>query len=366
MDKIIVVFLQSKSELLAKIISSAGLRESCDRPKFPVTAFPSPSPRPQLDYSTRSPALYPALSAMDASALLAKQGWRGAGHGLGSTGHGIARPLLISNKQDALGLGKKKIQVADQWWMRAYDNGLKELGTGKQTALSSIRQNGMNKGGLYGFFVRGEGMAGTISDSSVGTDPVSNSTSSPSDSSTPATTPEADSASESKQSEKKRKREGEKENRRKKRKDSVTQSKGKAKATRKKDSQSKQALSDGAKPASTEDPKLLRRAAKKALRQKRAQLEAKTKSASENDENTDDGKSKSAADGTAKAKKGKKRRTDAGKGAEPQAAAEATSEASAKDISKKLKKYAEKAAEKGMTVEAYLAKKEGKKEKAKK
>lgn len=126
------MFLQSKSELLAKIISSAGLRESCDRPKFPVTAFPSPSSRPQLDYSTRSPAFYPALSAMDASALLAKQGWRGAGHGLGSTGHGIARPLLISNKQDALGLGKKKIQVADQWWMRAYDNGLKELGTGKQ------------------------------------------------------------------------------------------------------------------------------------------------------------------------------------------------------------------------------------------
>ncbi|KAF4302204.1 putative DNA-directed RNA polymerase II subunit rpb1 protein [Botryosphaeria dothidea] len=306
---------------------------------------------------------------MDASALLAKQGWRGAGHGLGSTGHGIARPLLISNKQDALGLGKKKIQVADQWWMRAYDNGLKELGTGKQTALSSIRQNGMNKGGLYGFFVRGEGMAGTISDSSVGTDPASNSISSPSDNSTLATTPEVDSASESKQPEKKRKREGEKENRRKKRKeDSVTQSKGKGKATRKKDSQSEQALSDGAKPAATEDPKLLRRAAKKALRQKRAHLEAKakTKSASENDETTDDGKSKSSTDGTTKAKKGKKRRTDAGKGAEPQAAAEATSEASTKDISKKLKKYAAKAAEKGMTVEAYLAKKESEKEKAKK
>ncbi|KAH7065499.1 hypothetical protein B0J12DRAFT_37976 [Macrophomina phaseolina] len=300
---------------------------------------------------------------MDASALLAKQGWRGAGHGLGSTGHGIARPLLISNKQDALGVGKKKIQVADQWWMRAYDNGLKELGTGKQTALSSIRQNGMSKGGLYGFFVRGEGLAGTISDTSVGT---SSSTSSPSDRSTPATTPEAESTAESKRFEKKRKREGEKEASWKKKKEtSVARSKGKDKTARNTDSPSKQVSSKEAKPAATEDAKLLRRAAKKALRQKRAGLAAESRAPSDN--NTTDEKSRSSADETSESKKGKKKRTGGGKGAVLWEEMEVATKSSSSDLSeKKLKKYAAKAAEKGISVEAYVAKKEGKKEKAKK
>ncbi|KAF2091204.1 hypothetical protein K490DRAFT_54100 [Saccharata proteae CBS 121410] len=101
---------------------------------------------------------------MDASALLTKQGWRGHGHSLDKNDRGIKRPLLVANKQNVLGVGKKKTQVADQWWMRAYDTGLKELGSGKETTLSQIQQNGINRGGLYGFFVRGEGLPGSITD----------------------------------------------------------------------------------------------------------------------------------------------------------------------------------------------------------
>ncbi|OJD35461.1 dna-directed rna polymerase ii subunit rpb1 protein [Diplodia corticola] len=286
---------------------------------------------------------------MDASALLAKQGWRGHGHGLGSTGHGIARPLLVSNKQDALGVGKKKLQVADQWWMRAYDTGLKELGTGKQTALASIRQNGVNKGGLYGFFVRGEGLAGTLSDNNLPSEPLSSSTSSPSDTSTPATTPDAESTPEPK---KRKRADGEEGKRKRTKEGSVAQSKGKDK---KKDRRSK------LDSAATEDPKLLRRAAKKALRQKRALRESGSKQAGSDGEDKAQKRGPATPAGeTTASNTGEEKRSREGKGTDaPREAGKASSE-------KKLKKYAAKAAEKGMTVEAFLAKKERKKEKAKK
>lgn len=155
---------------------------------------------------------------------------------------------------------------------------------------------------------------------------------------------------------KKRKREGDKGDKRKKRKEKdVVQSKGKVRASKKKDGRSKQESADEAKPAATNDPKLLRRAAKKALRLKRARIEAESKQVSENekDQSTEE---------TSKLKKGDKKRAT-GKGTESQ---EKVGRSSAKDISaRKLEKYAAKAAEKGMTVEAYLAKKEGK-EKGKK
>ncbi|OCL12241.1 hypothetical protein AOQ84DRAFT_277523, partial [Glonium stellatum] len=101
---------------------------------------------------------------MDAAAILKGQGWRGSGHSLDNHGRGIVKPLLISNKQDVLGLGKKKPahNVSDQWWMRAFDESLKELGTGTKTTLGQVRESGINRGGLYGFFVRGEGLQGTI------------------------------------------------------------------------------------------------------------------------------------------------------------------------------------------------------------
>lgn len=69
---------------------------------------------------------------MDAAAYLKSHGWRGLGYSLDKADRGISRPLLISHKNDALGVGKQKTLVADQWWMRAFDEGLKNIGTGKE------------------------------------------------------------------------------------------------------------------------------------------------------------------------------------------------------------------------------------------
>lgn len=104
---------------------------------------------------------------MNADSYLRRQGWRGSGHSLDSSDRGIKKPLLIAHKQDQLGLGKKKAAhtTDDQWWMRAYDQSLQSIGTGQESTLNQIRTKGINRGGLYGFFVKGEGMAGTIGDS---------------------------------------------------------------------------------------------------------------------------------------------------------------------------------------------------------
>ena len=71
---------------------------------------------------------------MDADAYLKRHGWRGAGHSLDHTGRGIKKPLLLAHKQDQLGLGKKKAahNTDDQWWMRAFDESLKSIGTGQE------------------------------------------------------------------------------------------------------------------------------------------------------------------------------------------------------------------------------------------
>jgi nucleolar protein TMA23 len=104
---------------------------------------------------------------MNAESYLRAQGWKGSGHSLDATGRGIKKPLLISHKQDQLGLGKKKAAYTtdDQWWMRAYDQSLQSIGTGQESTLDQIRTKGINRGGLYGFFVKGEAIAGTMDDS---------------------------------------------------------------------------------------------------------------------------------------------------------------------------------------------------------
>jgi nucleolar protein TMA23 len=100
---------------------------------------------------------------MDASAYLRNHGWRGHGHSLGHTNRGITKPLLISRKADVLGVGLNKHRaVSDQWWMRAFDQGLKSLGTGEQTALSQVQKHGVHRGGLYANFVKGERYEGSI------------------------------------------------------------------------------------------------------------------------------------------------------------------------------------------------------------
>jgi len=103
---------------------------------------------------------------MDAQAYLRKQGWRGSGHSLDHTNRGITRPLLVSKKVDVLGVGlNKHAAVSDQWWLRAFDAGLQALGTGKESALAQVQKHGVNRGGLYGRFVKGEGVAGTFGQS---------------------------------------------------------------------------------------------------------------------------------------------------------------------------------------------------------
>ncbi len=126
---------------------------------------------------------------MDTSAYLHRHGWLGTGHALHPTGRGLHKPLLVSHKQNVLGVGKKKHDShADQWWARAFDSSLKGLnvskedgdGAGKEVggegvvevtvraqggALDMVRRGGgkwVGKGGLYGCFVRGEGLRGTL------------------------------------------------------------------------------------------------------------------------------------------------------------------------------------------------------------
>jgi nucleolar protein TMA23 len=100
---------------------------------------------------------------MDTTAYLKRQGWKGDGHSLDHSGRGIRKPLLVSKKIDVLGLGlNKHAAVSDQWWMRAFDEGLKSLGSGKDTALANVQKHGIHHGSLYARFVKGEGVAGTI------------------------------------------------------------------------------------------------------------------------------------------------------------------------------------------------------------
>ena len=118
---------------------------------------------------------------MNTSAYLSSQGWLGAGHSLHPSGRGIKKPLLVSQKKDALGIGKRKHDaLADQWWARAFDDSLKGLNMGRHEvtgevntvtgstwgALDMLNAGGTKwaaAGGLYAGFVRGPGLVGTIS-----------------------------------------------------------------------------------------------------------------------------------------------------------------------------------------------------------
>lgn len=105
---------------------------------------------------------------MDASRYLLNQGWRGEGHSLDHTNRGIKKPLLVSKKVDVLGVGlNKHASVSDQWWLRAFDEGLKNFGSGKESALAQVQKHGVHRGGLYAGFVKGEKLEGSIENSLV-------------------------------------------------------------------------------------------------------------------------------------------------------------------------------------------------------
>ncbi|KJZ77457.1 hypothetical protein HIM_03181 [Hirsutella minnesotensis 3608] len=131
---------------------------------------------------------------MNAHALLTSQGWRGKGHSLHKTddGIGLAKPLLLSRKDDTKGLGTKQHFTSDQWWMNAFDEQLKGLDTSKegqvlQTVttgkLNSIEKGSLGKYYLYTSFVRGGFLQGTI-----GEQQEDDSSSSPDDEEQAATT----------------------------------------------------------------------------------------------------------------------------------------------------------------------------------
>ncbi|KAL2039280.1 hypothetical protein N7G274_007948 [Stereocaulon virgatum] len=118
---------------------------------------------------------------MDTAAYLRSQGWAGHGHALHHSGRGLTKPLAMNQKNNVLGIGKKKHDAhADQWWARAFDETLKginttrdvdtgatqsiQLGSGAQ-ALQMAGRGGAKWGGgkgLYGHFVRGESLSGTL------------------------------------------------------------------------------------------------------------------------------------------------------------------------------------------------------------
>ena len=120
---------------------------------------------------------------MNAQTHLISQGWLGPGHPLQpSRPDSLKKRLIVSQKLDTRGIGKQKHDAhADQWWLRAFDNALRDINvTSTNIPLQSsnvptpVRSVGprietletgkwLRNGGLYAGFVRGEGMKGTFS-----------------------------------------------------------------------------------------------------------------------------------------------------------------------------------------------------------
>jgi nucleolar protein TMA23 len=128
---------------------------------------------------------------MDAHAHLLSLGWAGPGHSLDSrphkgrrglaydpkqaqnTGNGLIKPLLISQKKNTFGIGKKAHEPAagNEWWLKGFETALSNVGksesertSGTATPELSRPVNGVTGKhvGLYGFFVKGGEMEGTI------------------------------------------------------------------------------------------------------------------------------------------------------------------------------------------------------------
>lgn len=124
---------------------------------------------------------------MNAHALLTSQGWRGSGHSLHPTDGsiGLSRPLLLSRKDNKLGIGQKPHYTSDQWWLDTFDQKLKGLdttskkGTVVQTVtgggLDAVAAGGGRHAGLYAGFVSGGMLEGTITpEESADSVPLSN------------------------------------------------------------------------------------------------------------------------------------------------------------------------------------------------
>ncbi|CAK7237627.1 hypothetical protein SBRCBS47491_010051 [Sporothrix bragantina] len=234
---------------------------------------------------------------MDASGLLKKQGWRGLGHTLhpSDDSTGLARPLLLSRKDDKQGLGSESVHqkaaATDQWWLDAFDQQLKSLATpgGGSTANNSGRatptrlellsgNKGYNKYrgayGLYASFVRGGMIEGTMDDitDTSATATSTNTSTSVSETSTAKTTPERESGADTAKKDKKRKRSDEGEDGKRSKREK------KDKSMRKEGSLASD--SKGEKRAQKDEAKKLKKEEKKAKqREEKAQEKAAKKAA---------------------------------------------------------------------------------------
>lgn len=128
---------------------------------------------------------------MDAHAHLLSLGWAGPGHSLDSrphkgrrglaydpkqaqnTGNGLIKPLLISQKRNTFGVGKKAHDppAGTEWWLKGFETALNNIGktASERTSGTATPDLGRNASGytgkhagLYGFFIKGGEMEGTI------------------------------------------------------------------------------------------------------------------------------------------------------------------------------------------------------------
>lgn len=129
---------------------------------------------------------------MDAQAHLLSLGWAGPGHSLDSrphkgrrglaydpkqaqnNGNGLIKPLLISQKKNTFGIGKKAYEPAagNEWWLKGFEAALSNVGKSESertsgTATPELKHlaNGHRAKhmDLYSFFIKGAEMEGTIS-----------------------------------------------------------------------------------------------------------------------------------------------------------------------------------------------------------
>lgn len=132
---------------------------------------------------------------MNAHAHLLSLGWAGPGHSLDSrpykqkghrglaydlksaesrstnSGVGLVKPLLVSRRKDRFGIGKKAHEpsAGNEWWLKGFETALGNIGksesersSGIVTPVKSESAYAGKHEGLYEFFVKGQGMSGTI------------------------------------------------------------------------------------------------------------------------------------------------------------------------------------------------------------
>ncbi|QLQ81819.1 hypothetical protein HG537_0G00730 [Torulaspora globosa] len=104
---------------------------------------------------------------MDSKEYLISYGWK---EGEALRKGGLKRPILVKHKKDKKGLGcAPGHDDSEAWWERLFDGQLKNLDVSGKSGEIEFKQNesvatGVSKSSspLYRWFVKGEGLEGTI------------------------------------------------------------------------------------------------------------------------------------------------------------------------------------------------------------